>query len=335
MRIYCTAENGRKGAGMRLFILSGVTEYAKNTKLLGLLGAEVLQLRFPTAKIVHTLKEISYPCVLIRDDYPLVEKARVATALTYLSQGKPYEKAGIFALYSSAQAYRVSAYPEGFTQKTYGYYTQRALQERIERLQAQGVKIHHPQSLYMEYGAQVESGAEIYPNNYLLGCTKIGKNAVLYPGNILTDTVVEAFATLTYTVSEGATVRSGVSVGPFARLRKGAVLGENAKIGNFVEIKNSEIGKGVKIAHHTYVGDATIGENTNVGCGVVFANYNGKEKRKTVVEKDCFLGCNVNLIAPVRVGENAFIAAGTTVTENVPTCSFVIGRSRQITKRKE
>ncbi len=320
---------------MRLFILSGATAYAGSVKLLGLLGAELLRLRFPSALTVRTLKELSYPCVLIRDDYPLAETARVSTALTNLSQGKPYEKAGVFALYSSAQAHRVTAYPDGFTPTTYAYYLRRALEERVAFLQSQGALIYDPQSLYVEYGVKVEEGAVIYPNNYLLGSTQICKNAVLFPGNVLSNTVVGEGATLTYTVSEGAEIDRYATVGPFARLRKGATVGANAKIGNFVEVKNSQIGKGVKIAHHTYVGDAEIGENTNVGCGVVFANYNGKEKQKTVVEKNCFLGCNVNLIAPVRVGENSFIAAGTTVTDAVPNGSFVIGRSRQITKKKE
>lgn len=320
---------------MQLFILANATEYSAKTKLLGVLGAEILQTRFPNATVISNLNELLYPSVLIRDDYPLADKESVSIAINSLSQGKTYEKAGVFALYSRAQIFRVAAYPEGFTKNSYSHYVRRALDEKITSLQAQGVKFYDAQSVYVEYGVKVEEGAEIYPSNYLLGNTQIGKNAVLFPGNVLTDTVVEESATLTYTVSEGAIVRSSANVGPFARLRKGATVGETAKIGNFVEIKNSAIGKGVKIAHHTYVGDAEIGENTNVGCGVVFANYNGKEKQKTVVEKDCFLGCNVNLIAPVMVGENAFIAAGTTVTENVPNGSFVIGRSRQIIKRKE
>ena len=320
---------------MRLYVLSGATAYSGNTKLLGCLGAEILRANYPSALVVTSLKELVYPCALIRDDYPLVDSARVSTALTCLSQGKPYEKAGIFTLYSSAQNHRVSAYPEGFTFSTYAYYLCRALQGRVASLQTQGVKIYDPNSLYIEYGAQVHSGAEIYPNNYLLGSTVVGKNAVLYPGNILTDTVVGEGATLTYTVSDGAEIFRGVRVGPFARLRKGANIGQNAKIGNFVEIKNSQIGENVKIAHLTYVGDAEIGKNTNVGCGVVFANYNGKEKQKTVVESNCFLGSNVNLVAPVTVGEGAFVAAGTTVTDNVPNHSFVIGRSRQTVKQKE
>ncbi|MBE7091408.1 MAG: hypothetical protein E7363_05830 [Clostridiales bacterium] len=320
---------------MQLFILSGATEYSAKTKLLGLFGAEILHTRFPTATVIQSVNELTYPSVLIRDDYPLADKESVSNAFQCLSQGKTYEKAGVFALYSRAQIFRISGYPEGFTQNAFSHYVRRALDEKISILQTQGVKFYDVQSVYVEYGVKVEEGVVIFPNNYLLGNTIIRKNAMLNPGNVLTDTTVGESVSLTYTVSEGAEICNGASLGPFARLRKGAIIGENAKIGNFVEIKNSRIGEKVKIAHLTYVGDAEIGENTNVGCGVVFANFNGKEKQKTVVEKNCFLGCNVNLIAPVRVGENSLIAAGTTVTEGVPKHSFVIGRPKQITKQKE
>ena len=118
-------------------------------------------------------------------------------------------------------------------------------------------------------------------------------------------------------------------MGPFAYLRPGSQVGKNVKIGDFVEIKNSVVGDDTKISHLTYVGDAEIGENVNLGCGVVVVNYDGQKKQKTIVGDNSFIGCNVNLVSPVEVKANAFVAAGSTITEEVPENSLAIARSRQ------
>lgn len=144
---------------------------------------------------------------------------------------------------------------------------------------------------------------------------KIGQNAVIYSSRIV-----------------NSEVGANCSVGPFAHLRNNAVVGDNCRIGNFVEIKKSDLQQGVKASHLSYIGDAEIGEKTNVGCGVIFVNYDGKEKHKTTVGKKCFIGCNSNLIAPVSVGDNCFVACDTTVTEDVPAGAFVIGRSKMTVK---
>jgi bifunctional UDP-N-acetylglucosamine pyrophosphorylase/glucosamine-1-phosphate N-acetyltransferase len=123
-------------------------------------------------------------------------------------------------------------------------------------------------------------------------------------------------------------VGEGSTVGPFAYLRPDADVGKNVKIGDFVEIKNSRIGDGTKVSHLTYVGDSDLGENINLGCGVVFVNYDGREKHRSVVGEGAFIGCNVNIVSPVNVGENAYIAAGTTVTTDVPAGSLSVGRAR-------
>ena len=182
--------------------------------------------------------------------------------------------------------------------------------------------------------AKIGKGAVIWPNNVLLGDCDVGENAVLYPGNIIEDSSVGAGARVTASVLRGAWVGENAQVGPFANLRQGAVVGENCRIGDFVELKNCIVGKNSKISHLAYVGDAEIGENCNIGCGVIFCNYDGEKKSRTRVEKECFIGSNVNLVAPVTVGEGSYVAAGTTVTENVTARTFVIGRVRQGTNEK-
>lgn len=122
-------------------------------------------------------------------------------------------------------------------------------------------------------------------------------------------------------------------VGPYAHLRDNAVVGDNCRVGNFVEIKKSDLSDNVKASHLSYIGDAEIGERTNIGCGVIFVNYDGKVKHKSTVGKDCFIGCNSNLVAPVTVGDGCFVACDTTVTESVPADSFVIGRSKMTVKQ--
>ena len=122
------------------------------------------------------------------------------------------------------------------------------------------------------------------------------------------------------------------TVGPYAYLRPHSSVGNGCKIGDFVEVKNSEIRDGAKVPHLSYIGDGYVGERTNIGCGVIFVNYNGVKKCRTVVEKDVFVGCNTNLVAPVTVGEGAYIAAGSTVTDDVPENSLCIARARQVIK---
>ena len=122
-------------------------------------------------------------------------------------------------------------------------------------------------------------------------------------------------------------VGANCTVGPNAHLRENAVVSDNCRVGNFVEIKKSTLGEGVKASHLSYIGDATVGKNTNIGCGVIFVNYDGKTKHHTDVGDDCFIGCNANLVAPVTVGNRCFIACGTTVDKDMPSGSFSIGRS--------
>ena len=160
----------------------------------------------------------------------------------------------------------------------------------------------------------LRDGCTVGSFSYLLNAD-VGENAVICASRIV-DSKVGANST----------------VGPFAHLRNNAAVGDNCRVGNFVEIKKSNLANGVKASHLSYIGDADVGEKTNVGCGVIFVNYDGKTKHKTAVGKNCFIGCNSNLVAPVTVGDDCFIACDTTVTSDVPSGAFVVGRSKMIVK---
>ena len=185
-----------------------------------------------------------------------------------------------------------------------------------------------PQTCIISPRAKIGKGAVIYPNNVLLGACVIGAGAVLYPGNILEDSAVGAGARVTASVLTGAQVGAGAHVGPFAHLRPGAQVGQDCRVGSFVEVKASRLGRGVRAGHLAYIGDADVGAHTNIGCGAVFCNYDGAQKYRARVGENCFIGSNVNLIAPLRVGDGCYIAAGTTVTGDLPPGSFAAGRAR-------
>ncbi|MBQ8658362.1 MAG: hypothetical protein IJ506_04430 [Clostridia bacterium] len=195
-----------------------------------------------------------------------------------------------------------------------------------------GVTLVDEKSIFIGEDVVIGDGVTIYENNRLEGKTVIGDGCVLLPNNYLKDAVFGKNCTVHFSVAESAQVEDGVSVGPFARLRPKAYVKSNAKIGNFVEIKNAVIGEGTKVSHLAYVGDADVGENCNIGCGVIFVNYNGKSKSRSVVGDNCFIGSNCNVVAPVTIEKNSYICAGTTVTEDVNSDAFVIGRVRQEVK---
>lgn len=169
----------------------------------------------------------------------------------------------------------------------------------------------------------------IYENNHITGNVSIGDNSIILPGNFIENTKIGKNCRIHNSVIEESVIENNVSIGPFARIRPNSKIDDNAKIGNFVEIKNSRIGKNSKISHLAYVGDASIGEDCNIGCGVIFANYNGKTKNHTTVQNHVFIGSNCNIIAPVNIEKDSYICAGTTVTEDVKCGDMVIGRSRQ------
>lgn len=195
-----------------------------------------------------------------------------------------------------------------------------------------GVTIVDPATTYIEADVQIGADTIILPGTHLRGKTSIGSDCRLGPQADLTDVTVADGVAISYSVLVDSEVEADVSVGPFAYVRPGSRIGEGVKVGDFVELKNAKIGKGTKIPHLSYVGDAEIGEGVNVSCGVITVNYDGAKKHKTIVGDNAFIGCNSNLIAPVQIGNDAYIAAGSTINQDVPEGALAIARERQTNK---
>lgn len=176
-------------------------------------------------------------------------------------------------------------------------------------------------------GVEIEKGVVIGKN-----CT-IGKNSKIGSFSILLNAEIGENVEILSSRIENSKIGSNSHIGPFAHIRLNSVVGENNRIGNFVELKNAQTGKNCKMAHLTYVGDATMGENCNIGCGVVFCNYNGQIKQRCELGNNVFVGSNVNLIAPIKLKDNAYIAAGSTLTNDVEKNEFAIARARQTNKQ--
>jgi bifunctional UDP-N-acetylglucosamine pyrophosphorylase/glucosamine-1-phosphate N-acetyltransferase len=211
---------------------------------------------------------------------------------------------------------------------------EKVLRKKIKmELQENGVRFIDSSHCYIDSEVEVGEGTIIYPNVFLTGKTKIGKDVVIEMGAQVKDSIVDDGAkVLAYSILEGARLHSLASAGPFARLRPGADIGPEAKIGNFVEIKKSVLDRGVKVSHLSYVGDAFIGEETNIGCGFITCNFDGVNKHVTKIGKNSFIGSDSQTVAPVEIGDNCFVASSTTITKDMPEGSFAISRGQQTTK---
>lgn len=206
-------------------------------------------------------------------------------------------------------------------------------QRKIKSLSAQGVRFIDPKTVYIDSEVSVGKGSVIYPNSFIQGKSSIGQFCVVEPGCFLIDTQVEDSCEIKANSHlEQTQVCQGASIGPFARLRPGTIIGEKAKIGNFVETKKAHIKKGAKVSHLSYVGDAEIGEEANLGCGFITCNYDGKNKHFTKIGKRTFVGSDSQMVAPVEVGDDCFIACGSTITHSIPDGGFAISRGKQVTK---
>ena len=204
---------------------------------------------------------------------------------------------------------------------------------KIKALREKGVYFLDSRHVYIEDRVEVARGTVIHPHVHLKGKTVVGENCVLENGVIMTDSIVRDDAVVkAYSYVEGAHIGECCRIGPFAHLRKGSKISGNSKIGNFVEVKNSEIGKNVGISHLSYVGDAEVGDMTNIGCGFVTCNYDGEKKHKTKIGRNNFIGSDSQMIAPISTGDDCYIASGSTINKDMPEGSFASSRSRQETR---
>lgn len=203
----------------------------------------------------------------------------------------------------------------------------------LEKYIENGVVFIDTNSAWIDDGVVIGSGTVIEPNVMIKGDTVIGENVTIGFCSEIVNSKIGDNVTIKHSVITDSTIGKGTNVGPFAYVRPNCVVGENVKIGDFVEIKNSNIDDGTKLAHLTYVGDADVGKNINFGCGTVVVNYDGKKKHRTVIGDNAFIGCNTNLVSPVKVGKNAFTAAGSTITEDVPDNALAVARERQTVKK--
>lgn len=205
-------------------------------------------------------------------------------------------------------------------------------QRILRRHMCNGVYFLDPTSTFIDDQVEIGEGVTIFPNNHLIGKTIIKANVTLKNGNVITDSLIDNDAVITSSNINGSFIGQKTTVGPFAYLRPESYIGEGCRIGDYVEVKKSRIGKGSKVSHLTYVGDCEIGTNCNIGCGVVFCNYDGHKKYKSYVGDNVFIGSNTNIVSPVVIEDNSTIAAGSTITENVIKDSLAIARARQINK---
>ena len=213
--------------------------------------------------------------------------------------------------------------------------SQLAVAERIlrrrktEELMAEGVTIIDPHTTFVDADVRVGMDTVIYPFTFLEGDTMIGEDCCIGPNVRFQNMAVGNGVKAHYVYAHDAEIESNVELGQFNHIRPGSHIYAEAKLGNFVEVKNSNIGEGSKLPHLSYIGDCDMGAHVNMGCGTITVNYDGKKKYRTSIGDDAFIGCNSNLVAPVTVGENAYVAAGSTITHDVPSGTLSVARARQ------
>ncbi len=195
-----------------------------------------------------------------------------------------------------------------------------------------GVTMRVPESVCIETDVEIGNDTIIEPNVTIKSGTKIGSRCVIGQGSVLDRAVIHDNVDILSSVILNSEIDAGAHVGPFAYIRPNCHVGRDVKVGDFVEVKNSNIGDGAKISHLTYIGDSDVGKRVNFGCGTVTCNYDGRNKYRTTIGDDCFVGCNTNLVSPINVGGGAYIAAGSTITEDIPENSLSIARARQVNK---
>jgi len=242
----------------------------------------------------------------------------------------------IQALGKTVRVYQSTDNPAFFT----GVNTQAQLAEAVGHMQAlinthhmeNGVRMISPASVYIDATVDIAGDTVIYPGAILEGQCKIETGAIIGANTHMKDTVLKQHAHIRQSVTDSAVIGAHTEVGPFAYLRPGTVIGDRCRVGDFVEIKNATLGNDTKVAHLAYIGDADVGSGVNYSCGAITANYDGKNKFRTTIKDGAFIGSNVNLVAPVTIGEGAFAAAGSTITDDLPGDALGIARARQVQK---
>lgn len=209
----------------------------------------------------------------------------------------------------------------------------KVMRHRINtQLMQSGVTMVDPETTYIDAGVKIGQDTVIEGNVVIKGKTVIGSDCYISAGSRITDSTIHDGVKVTSSTLEEAEMHNGSDIGPNSHLRPQAEIGEDVHIGNFCEVKKAYIGKGTKVGHLTYVGDATLGQDINVGCGVVFVNYDGTNKHHTNVGDHAFIGSNSNIVAPVNIAKNSFIAAGSTITDSTEQYDLAIARARQVNK---
>ena len=281
------------------------------------------------------IKEINLSCYCIRTD----------ALLKHIGDLKNDNKKGEYYLTDLVQVFadaglRVAAKSVEDMSELSGVNTKTQLAEAAEIIRARinrahteaGVMMIDPKAVYIEADVKICEDTVIYPGVVIEGASEIGAGVTLYPGSRIKDSKIADGATVQNSVILESAVGENSQIGPYAYLRPGSNIGSECRIGDFVEVKNSNLGDGTKVSHLTYVGDGDVGADCNIGCGVVFVNYDGQNKNRITVGDGCFIGCNTNLISPVEVGHGAYIAAGATVTQDVPDNALCIARAREVIK---
>lgn len=210
---------------------------------------------------------------------------------------------------------------------------EKIMRERINRHHmTNGVTIIDPEHTYISPEVKIGRDTVIYPGTVIEGATVIGEDCIIGPHSEIKHCLIGNHTTIRHSVAHDSEIGDHVTIGPFAHIRPSSKISDEVRIGNFVEIKKSTFGKGSKASHLSYIGDAEVGADVNLGCGSITVNYDGKNKYLTKIEDGAFVGCNANLIAPVTIGKGAYVAAGSTITDDVPGNALSIARARQVNK---
>jgi bifunctional UDP-N-acetylglucosamine pyrophosphorylase/glucosamine-1-phosphate N-acetyltransferase len=198
-----------------------------------------------------------------------------------------------------------------------------------ELLEKNGVRFESFDGVAISPDVKIAKGTVIYQGTIIRGDSKIGEDTVLGPNTIIDNSIIGNNCVINSSQVYSSVIHSGVAIGPFAHIRPGCVIKDGVKIGNFVEVKNSVLGENTKASHLTYIGDSDVGRDVNFGCGSVTVNYDGVKKARCKIGDRAFIGCNTNLIAPISIGDDAYTAAGSTLTKDVPAGALAISRERE------